>query len=259
MESTANLLTAGCFLVGQAVAAVATIIVTPEETETSEVGFGQEAPGGRQTRISGRRKGKRPRPQIWRSIAEIHELLGPHYFRCAYQMTYTSFCTLHELLRDRIAEAIAAKRGLCTTTNPNYQFRRPPVPNGERIPASTRLGCALRYFAGGSRYDLMVKFGISHTEVLDSVWFVVGAINKHERFFIEYPANHNKQKQIADAFCNASDVDFSSCAGAIDGILIWISKPSEEDAANCGLGRKFFLWTKKQVWTQLPSCVRLLW
>jgi hypothetical protein len=159
-------------------------------------------------------------------------------------MTYTSFCTLHELLRDGIEEAIAAKRGLCTNTNPNYQFRCPPVPNGERIPARTRLGCALRYFAGGLPYDLMVKFGISHTKVLDSVWFVVEAINKHERFFIEYPADHNKQKQIADAFCNASAVDFSSCAGAIDGILIWISKPSEEDAANCGFGRKkFFLWT----------------
>jgi hypothetical protein len=37
-----------------------------------------------------------------------------------------------------------------------------------------------------------------------------------------------------------SEVNFSNCAGAIDGILIWILKPSEEDAANAGCGRKKF-------------------
>ena len=38
-----------------------------------------------------------------------------------------------------------------------------------------------------------------------------------------------------------SEVNFSNCAGAIDGILIWILKPLEEDAANAaGCGRKKF-------------------
>jgi hypothetical protein len=82
----------------------------------------------------------------------------------------------------------------------------------------------------------MVKFGISHTEVLDSAWFVVQAINKLKQFFMEYLADHNKQKQIVSAFCNASTIGFSSCAGAIDGILIWIAKPSDIDAAKCGVG-----------------------
>jgi hypothetical protein len=107
------------------------------------------------------------------------------------------------------------------------------------------LGCALQYFAGGSPYDLVVKFGISHTEVLDSVWFVIKAINKHEEFFIEYPADHEKQKQIASVFHSASSAGFSSCAGAIDGILIWIQKPSEKDAARCGVGRKKFFCGRK--------------
>jgi len=37
-----------------------------------------------------------------------------------------------------------------------------------------------------------------------------------------------------------SEVNFSNCAGAIDGNLIWILKPLEEDAANAGCGRKKF-------------------
>jgi hypothetical protein len=120
------------------------------------------------------------------------------------------------------------------------------------------LGCALRYFAGGSPYDLMVKFGIWHTEVLDSVWFVVQAINKLKQFFIEYPADHNKQKQIASSFCYASTFGFSSCAGAIDGTLIWISKPSEIDAVKCGVGRKKFFCGQKNKfglnWQAVSDC-----
>jgi hypothetical protein len=77
------------------------------------------------------------------------------------------------------------------------------------------------------------------------VWFVVQAINKLKQFFIEYRADHDKRKQIASAFCYASTIGFSSCAGAIDGILIWISKPSEIDAAKWCWQEKVFLWTKK--------------
>jgi hypothetical protein len=64
-------------------------------------------------------------------------------------------------------------------------------------------------------------------------------------FFIEHPADHEKQKEIASAFYNASSAGFDSCAGAIDGILIWTQKPSEKDAAKCGLGQKKFLCGRK--------------
>jgi hypothetical protein len=91
----------------------------------------------------------------------------------------------------------------------------------------------------------MVEFGISHTKVLKSAWFVVQAIYKHKQFFIEYMADHNKQKQNESAFCNASNGSFSSYAGAIDGILICLAKPSEKDAARCGVGRKRFFIGQK--------------
>ena len=63
-----------------------------------------------------------------------------------------------------------------------------------------RLACALRWFAGGSAYDIMTTFGISHSEVFISAWFVVQAVNSLKEFDIIYPANHNKQCEIANGF-----------------------------------------------------------
>ncbi len=50
-----------------------------------------------------------------------------------------------------------------------------------------------------------------------------------------------------------SEVKFSNCADAIDGISIWILKPLEEDAATAGCGRRKFLWLQGKVWIELPG------
>jgi hypothetical protein len=42
-----------------------------------------------------------------------------------------------------------------------------------------------------------------------------------------------------------SKVQFRNCAGAIDSILLWILKPSEEDAAKAGCGRRKFFCGRK--------------
>ena len=55
------------------------------------------------------------------------------------------------------------------------------------IATSVRLACALRYFAGGSPYDIMVLYGISYSEVLKSVWITVEAVNNCPTFIISYP------------------------------------------------------------------------
>ncbi len=62
-------------------------------------------------------------------------------------------------------------------------------------------------------------------------WFVVQAVNPLTEFDIVYPANHNKQRDIADGFLEISAADFGCCAGAIDGILIQIHKYSDKDCA----------------------------
>jgi hypothetical protein len=89
------------------------------------------------------------------------------------------------------------------------KFNLPPVPNGI-IDSSIRLACALRYFAGGSTYDLAPLYGISHTEVFNSVWYVVEAVNSHAPFFIEYPADITYQLKIAKDFKDVSAIPFGS-------------------------------------------------
>jgi hypothetical protein len=66
-------------------------------------------------------------------------------------------------------------------------------------------------------------------------------VNSLDEFIIEYPDSEEAQLKLAFEFQSVSEVKFSNCAGAIDGILIWILKPSEEHAAAAGCGRwKFF-------------------
>jgi hypothetical protein len=113
------------------------------------------------------------------------------------------------------------------------------------IPQNVRLACAIRYFAGGSPYDLATTFGIGVSEIYDSVWDVVDALNGHPQFSIKYPQSHEEQRKIALGFEEKSRAAFHCCAGAIDGILIWIHKPSRRysDEAFCDVG-KFFCGRK---------------
>ena len=50
---------------------------------------------------------------------------------------------------------------------------------------------------------------------------------------------------IADDFQAVSGVGFDNCSGAIDGILIWMEKPSQIDAQESGLSRKKLLCARK--------------
>ena len=113
----------------------------------------------------------------------------------------------------------------------------PPIPNGP-VCTSVCLACALCYFAGGSPYDIMSAYGVSHTIILDSVWCVVDTVNQLPEFHIEYPRSQAEQKKIAKGFEEKSEVGFTNCAGCIDGLLIWTHKPSEKEAKRAGVGRK---------------------
>ena len=194
----------------------------------------------------GTRRFKSARFRTRHSIDEIYRCLGPIYFRRAYRMSYRSFWRLHDLLEAKIYDVASKVRGYIRKgehgRGENYSC--PPVPNGV-ITTSMRLGIALRYFAGGSPYDIMVKFGVSHTSIFESVWIIVEAINLFRGMDILYPSDHNIQKKIAMGFCGASKVKFNRCAGAIDGILIWMHKPTFKDAEEAGVGQKKFLCTRK--------------
>ena len=91
----------------------------------------------------------------------------------------------------------------------------------------------------------MVIFGVSHTSVFESVWIVVEAVNQLPAMKIEYPSEVAEQKRIAKGFCDASKVNSDCCTGAIDGILIWMHKPSMKEANTAGVGQKKFLCGRK--------------
>ena len=187
------------------------------------------------------RLGKSPRFRTRRTVDDIYQCLGPIYFRRAYRMCYESFWKLHDLVSTKIEEMASKLRPHAPKLG---SHRSPPIANGI-ISTSVRLGIALRYFAGGSPYDIMAKYGVSHSSVFDSIWIVVESVNSLSSFHISYPSAHEKQESIAKGFRDASKVKFDCCAGAIDGILIWMHKPSMKQADKAGVGQKKFLCGRK--------------
>jgi hypothetical protein len=92
----------------------------------------------------------------------------------------------------------------------------------------------------------MTTYGISHTETINSIWFVVEAVNRNPNFNIEYPTDHKEQKRIARGFHAVSSAGFKSCAGAIDGILVWIHKPAPKDCMGSGCSSGKFMCGRKK-------------
>ncbi len=167
-----------------------------------------------------------------RSVRNIYRELGKGYFRRApYRMKYGTFKRLATGLRPCIIAAMGR------TGTPRF------IRNGQ-ITLDFCLACALRWFAGGSAYDIMTTYSIGHTDTIKSVWYVlVDAVNRHPRFNIVYPDDHDTQRSIARGFQNASgSAGIDCCAGTVDEILIWTHKPSPNvvppDCRSCG----WWLW-----------------
>jgi hypothetical protein len=119
------------------------------------------------------------------------------------------------------------------------------APNSDN-PPSVRLAIALRYFAGGDPIDLCAVHSANTMIVHQSIWLVVQAINHTKSLQISYPTKHEDQQKIAEAFFGKSAAGFNKCAGCIDGILIWINKPSIIELETLGIGgKKFFCGRKK--------------
>ena len=106
-------------------------------------------------------------------------------------------------------------------------------------------------------YDIMTLYCIGYPDMMYSVWCVVDAINEHSEFRIPYPADHEQQQAIAERFKRKSAANFECCAGAIDGILVWIHKPSADECAKAGCSEtKFFCGRKHNFGLncQAPVC-----
>ena len=102
---------------------------------------------------------------------------------------------------------------------------------------------ALRYFAGGDPVDICCVYKVTRALVYQSAWLVVDAIHRTKQLDMSFPTKHEEQLAMAKEFKALSKAQFDSCAGCIDGILIWIHKPSTPDLDNnIEFGSKIFLW-----------------
>jgi hypothetical protein len=174
-----------------------------------------------------------------KQVSTIFREVSPHYMRRAYRMDENSFYALHRMLRPHLRYLI-----------------RPPVSSTKKfkngahnglINSTVRLSCALRYFAGGSPYDIACMHGVFHTEVFKSVWRVVDAVNQCKQLKIKFPEDHDEQSRIAAEFEKKSRAGFKNCVGAIDGILISTEKPNMKDCEMTSCGpKKFFCGRKKK-------------
>lgn len=68
----------------------------------------------------------------------------------------------------------------------------------------------------------------------------VSAINMCPVLYISYPDSVEKQSKIAAGFEKASTPGINNCTRSIDGIFIWILKPSLKESKNVGVGQKGF-------------------
>jgi hypothetical protein len=123
--------------------------------------------------------------------------------------------------------------------------KRGAVPNGP-ITKAARLSMALRIFAGGDSLDIAEVHGVGDDEPLTSVWDVVDAIHKSSELDIKFPETHMAQMESMLGFKSKSTIDIDCCLGAIDGILIWMNKPTIRDQRIWT--SKVLLWAQEEVW-----------
>ena len=182
-----------------------------------------------------------------RSVGSLFRELGPYNTRRAYRMTEESFWELHRMIYPKM------KYNIVPPSSSTKTFR-----NGARnglIPSATRLSCAIRYFAGGSVYDIALAHGVSVRSVFISVWRVVDAVNNTPAFDIIFP-DHREQENISQRFKKKSKAGFDCVVGCIDGMLLWIEQPTKADCEITGVGpKKFFCGRKKKFGLNMQATV----
>ena len=65
---------------------------------------------------------------------------------------------------------------------------------------SSRLSMALRWMAGGDKFDIAGNHGVGVNLVMESVWEVVNLVNTNSDLGIKFPSTHTAQQTVADGF-----------------------------------------------------------
>ena len=185
----------------RAAAAVVTAACAAAET-TATQGSG---PQGEKT------NGNRP-PFDW--TAHIDDI-SPTVFRRLYRMGKDDFAVLLERLRPLITTGNTAKA-------------RASRPGSGAISPEVRLAVTLSFLAGARTVDLLLIYKpISYTELYNSIWLTVDAINA--TLSAEFPfEDEDKLKQIEREFRAASKNGcWHGAVGAVDGVHFTTVSPGK--------------------------------
>jgi len=214
------------FITTTILAAAPSIFIPNEGNDDDD----DDVPSGHMPPLVSRHRGR-----TRKTVAGIMDELGPYYVRRAYRMHSVDFDKLYSLLQSFLG-----------SPNQTADNKLKGAKN-RSITGELRLSVALRHFAGGRPEDISLVHGISHSEVFNSIWKVVDAVNKCPELAFKYPESHVEQQLIADGFKSKSFPGFSVCAGAIDCMLIWIEKPNAEQCRISQVGeKKWFCGRKKK-------------
>ena len=160
--------------------------------------------------------------------------LGPRLFRRAYRMEIKHFYKLHSILEPHLDQYFFPKNG----------GKRDPKKNKYLISTKMRLSIAIRFFAGGDPLDILQTHGVSLKSVYTSLWGVIDCVNKCEELQFHFPTLE-EQPEIAQGFMKKSGAKFPNVIGAIDGILIWIMKPTKAECKKIKVADGLFkCWRK---------------
>ena len=123
---------------------------------------------------------------------EIYRNMGGKMFRRAFRMSFVNFKKLYLLIKPALLK-------LVNGDNVEKDMKKIHPVNGV-IPLPVRLGCSLRFWAGGDPYNLHLLFGISYTKIFKSINYCLNAINQTPSLDIKFPTNHDHQRVSANGF-----------------------------------------------------------
>ncbi|EJK44605.1 hypothetical protein THAOC_36845 [Thalassiosira oceanica] len=222
-----------CFLVRRAPAGISSVIASLAASSAGLLRKRKADCDNTGSNFLGRDRGAKTIKRERLDMEPYIEKMEERPFRRKYRMSKEAFMTLFEIVKPHMPDdGTLRKRGR--------------TPNGN-ITKLHRLSMALRYCAGGDPVDIADIHGVKDDEVLNSLWDVVDAIHQSTELDIKFPENEADQRRVAAGFRRKSEINIDCCVGAIDGILIWIHKPSTRDEKVIGIGpKKFFCGRKKK-------------
>ena len=106
------------------------------------------------------------------------------------------------------------------------------VPND--CPVQVQVSAALRWMAGGSYLDIVDMHGISDVTLYASVRAFVLALINHPKYKIQFPTKDETELRKIEREWNQLDKTgkFAGCVGALDGLIVHVTKPRLSDCAN---------------------------